>query len=165
MKTVQLKDLLPPEGGVEALLAALDGDVATQHERLLKALEPYKDHLLQKEVDYKYLAYAIEYNLGAATAKKYEEHVSQWKPGMRVRVYDDSGENYLGEGVYTGNVAVYFIVMPDGSLRSCSNAEEEPTPDMIPPGAEVHKSDDNPKIVLDNGRVVYGCQVWWEPIK
>ena len=56
------------------------------------------------------------------------------------------------------------MVMPDGNLQSLHNAEEEPPPDMVPEGAEVHCTEDNPKIRLDSGRVVYGCQVYWEPI-
>jgi hypothetical protein len=55
---------------------------------------------------------------------------------------------------------VYAIEMPDGSIRSCANAEQEPTLDMVPEGATVKKLPRNPKIVLDSGRTVYGCQVW-----
>lgn len=160
MKSKSLKDLLPNEG-VEAVLEALDGDVEGQHARLVKALEPYADHLKQQEVDYNYLAYAIEARFGAEAAKAMSK---KRKPPYRVRVHDGSGEKLLGEGTYVGDVAVYFIHMPDGSLRSLSNAEEEPPPEMVPEGAEVISSTDNPKIVLDNGRTVYGCQVWWEPI-
>jgi hypothetical protein len=160
MQNKSLKELLPREG-IEAVLTALDGDLDGQHDRLVKALEPYADHLLKQEVDYKYLAYAIEANLGAAAAKA---AASKRKPPYRVRVHDGSGEKLLGEGTYVGDVKVYFMAMPDGSLQSLSNAEEEPTPELIPPGAEVICSEDNPKIVLDSGRTVYGCQVWWEPI-
>jgi hypothetical protein len=83
--------------------------------------------------------------------------------GMRVRVWNGDQSEYLGEGNYLGEVTVYYIVMPDGSLRSCSNAEEQPPQEMIPPGATVQAAPGNPKIVLDSGEVVYGCQVWWEP--
>jgi len=84
---------------------------------------------------------------------------------MKVRVWNGDQSECLGIGDYDEDVAVYFIHMPDGSLRSISNAEQEPTPDMIPEGAQVIKSDDNPKIVLENGEVVYGCQTWWHPLE
>ena len=82
---------------------------------------------------------------------------------MRVKVWNGDHTEFLGEGEYTGDVMVYVIQMPDGSLRSVQNAEEKPPPEMIPDGAFLRESPNNPKIVLDDGRVVYGCQVWWEP--
>lgn len=84
---------------------------------------------------------------------------------MRVRVRSGDGTEDLGEGTYVGDVTVYFVRHPDGHLSSLENAEVPPPDDMVPPGAEVVKSDDNPKIKLDSGGTVYGCQVWWEPIE
>ena len=81
-----------------------------------------------------------------------------------MNVKDGSGEVDLGEGTYVGNVSVFIIAMPDGGLRSLENAEERPPDDMVPEGAEVIESPDNPKIILDSGEVKYGCQVWWEYI-
>jgi hypothetical protein len=85
------------------------------------------------------------------------------KPPYRVAVRDGSGSKEMGKGTYVGEVAVYFIVGPDG-ISSGTNAEEPPSPESIPSGAEVIRREGNPKIVLDSGKVVYGCQVWWEPI-
>lgn len=82
---------------------------------------------------------------------------------MKVRVWNGDQSEYLGEGEYVGEVTVYYMVMPDGSLQSLSNAEEKP--DQIPDGATLQESPGNPKIILDNGKTVYGCQVWWEPVK
>lgn len=82
---------------------------------------------------------------------------------MRVKVWNGDHTEYLGEGEYVGDVTVYIIQMPDGNIQSVKNAEEKPPPEMIPPGAFLRESPDNPKIVLDSGDVVYGCQVWWEP--
>ena len=84
---------------------------------------------------------------------------------MRVKVWNGDHSEYLGEGEYVGDVSVFVIQMPNGSLRSLENAEEMPPRDMIPEGAFVRVSPDNPKIVLDGGGVVYGCQVWWEPVE
>jgi len=82
---------------------------------------------------------------------------------MRVEVWNGDHSEYLGEGEYVGDVSVFVIQMPDGNLRSLPNAEERPSPDMVPEGAFIRESPDNPKIVLDGGEVVYGCQVWWQP--
>ena len=81
----------------------------------------------------------------------------------RVRVWNGDQSEFLGEGNYVGNVAIYAIEMPDGSIQSNTNAEVEP--EDVPEGGVVRKMNNNPKIVLDNGQTVYGCQVWWEPVK
>lgn len=81
---------------------------------------------------------------------------------LRVQVRTGDDQESLGEGEYAGTVPVYFIVMPDGSLQSRHNAEEEPSPEEVPEGARVERTLGNPKIVLDSGDVVYGCQVWWD---
>jgi len=82
---------------------------------------------------------------------------------IRVKVWNGDQTEYLGEGDYIGNVSVYFIEMPDGSLQTNDNPENEPESWQIPEGGTIRHSSDNPKIVLDSGRVVYGCQCWWVP--
>lgn len=81
---------------------------------------------------------------------------------MRVKVYNGDKSRLLGFGNYTDNVPVYVMVMPDGSLRSLGNAEQKP--DELPEGAMLKKIPNNPKIVMDDGSVKYGCQVWWERV-
>ena len=84
---------------------------------------------------------------------------------MRVKVYDGSGENFLGFGNLVGKADVYLINMPDGSIKSLDNAEECPSEEFIKETeGELEKVSNNPKIILDNGKVVYGCQVWWGPV-
>lgn len=83
------------------------------------------------------------------------------KPPFRVRVWNDDRSEFLGEGQYVSNVKTYFYEI-EGGISSASNAEEKP--EGIPED-QIIESPDNPKIVLDSGRVVYGCQVWWEPIE
>lgn len=65
--------------------------------------------------------------------------------------------------------ATYAFHMPDGSLRSLQNAEVRPDDAVIrqmkAQGGRLTRIRDNPKIVLDDGRVVYGCQVWWGPVR
>jgi hypothetical protein len=84
---------------------------------------------------------------------------------IRVRVHDGSGEKLLGEGTYVGDVQAYALAMPDGSLQSLPDAEQPPDPKLMPEGAKMLSLGKNPKIVMDDGRVVYGCQVWWQPIE
>lgn len=84
------------------------------------------------------------------------------KKGRRVKVWNGDQSEFLGEGNYVDDVKVYFIRLEDGSIQSNHNAEIEPEPHQIPDGADVIKAGKNPKIVLDNGDTVYGCQVWWE---
>ena len=162
MKRMQLSELLPKEG-IDKLMEVMHGDYPSEpefHRAVVAVLTEYKDSLEEKGVDHEYLAYALEAQLFKRAVKAVEH-----KPGIRVRVHDGSGDVLLGEGTYEGNVKVYFMVMPDGSLQSLENAELEPPAEQIPAGAEVVCTDDNPKIRLDSGQVVYGCQVWWEAIE
>lgn len=82
---------------------------------------------------------------------------------MRVKVWDGSQKNYLGLGDYTSDVPVYVYMDKNGAIRSCPDAEQQP--ETIPEGCELRVIQDNPRIVLDSGRVVYGCQVWWKPVQ
>lgn len=85
------------------------------------------------------------------------------KPPYRVFVKDGSGVNLIGEGTYVGDVEVYAVVDKAGHLLSNHNAEVPP--ETVPEGCTVHKIPKNPKIVMDSGDVVYGCQVWWGPVE
>lgn len=82
---------------------------------------------------------------------------------QRVKVRSGDGTEDLGLGWYVGDVTVFFIRQPDGSLTSAHDAEKPPSLEDLPPGAQLVKSENNPKIKLDSGDIVYGCQVWWEP--
>jgi len=88
---------------------------------------------------------------------------------VRVKVRSGDGKTSLGEGDYVGDVTVYFFRLPDTSLRSMKNCEVEPTDELLEEmrsvGAELCSMPDNPKIILDSGETVYGCQVWWERIR
>lgn len=160
-KSMNLGELLSPTA-ITKLMDAIHAEYASEpefHQAVVAILAEHKDSLLEKGVDHEHLAYAIEAQLLKKSVKK------EYKIGMRCRVFDGSGEIPLGEGVYEGNAKVYFMVLADGSLQSLQNAEVEPPADEIPEGAEVVCSEDNPKIRLDDGQVVYGCQVWWEIIE
>jgi hypothetical protein len=81
------------------------------------------------------------------------------KPPFKVKVWNGDRSEYLGEGTYVGETTVYFVRTDDG-IQSASNAEERP---QGVPEDQIIEAPGNPKIVLDSGRTVYGCQVWWEP--
>lgn len=83
------------------------------------------------------------------------------KPPYRVRVWNGDRSEFLGEGNYVGDVTVYFFET-EGGISSASNAEEKP--DGVDED-KIIEAPNNPKIILDSGRVVYGCQVWWEPVE
>lgn len=89
---------------------------------------------------------------------------------VRVHVHSGDGKTDLGEGRYVGDVKVYcFLHKSDMHIRSMHDAESPPSEELIETlkkeGFIYQEIGQNPKIVLDSGDTVYGCQVWWEPIK
>jgi len=78
--------------------------------------------------------------------------------GTRVDVWNGDRTKHLGKGTLVGFVPVYIIRNPDHSISSLSDAESKP--EGIPEEF-VTMIESNPKIELDGGEVVYGCQVWW----
>lgn len=85
------------------------------------------------------------------------------RPPFRVKVSDGSGQKELGLGTYVGDEMVWVAVGPGGEqLLSSKDATVPPTD--VPEGYELQRLGKNPKIQMDNGEVVYGCQVWWEPV-
>ncbi len=83
---------------------------------------------------------------------------------MKVEVFEGADKGFLGFGNLVGHTTVYAIAKPDGSIISLQNAEERPSDELIAEHeGELITIKDNPKIILDSGRVTYGCQVWWKP--
>ena len=87
---------------------------------------------------------------------------------MRVQVMSSDKSKDLGLGTLTEHVTVYLYVAPDGSLASSSDAEKKPSDEaasaLEAAGCVPYKIEGNPKIVLDDGNIVYGCQVWWSSL-
>ena len=85
---------------------------------------------------------------------------------MRVTVWSGDRSKCLGEGELVGHVKVWCFRLPDGTLASGTMCEEMPPRELIremeEKGARLGQLLSNPKIMLDTGEVVYGCQVWWE---
>lgn len=127
-----------------------------QTEKIREVLKPYQAKIeVFMELDQlvTFIEKAVELGNNGSSQHK----------GKRVLVHDGSGVNVLGYGTYVGDSKVWAIQMPNGSLQSCKNAEMKPQD--IPPGGKLIQTDHNPKIILDNGQIVYGCQVWWEPVQ
>lgn len=81
--------------------------------------------------------------------------------GTRVKVLEGDGTD-AGEGVFEGLADVWVAITADGDLLSATDATKKP---KVAKGCRVVKFHENPKIRLDSGRVVYGCQVFWTPVK
>lgn len=84
---------------------------------------------------------------------------------MRVKVWSGDGKTYLGEGKLVDRETVYFWEDGDGIL-SIDPPTEPPPEDVIEQmeqkGYTLIEWPSNPKIILDDGTIVYGCQVWWK---
>lgn len=90
------------------------------------------------------------------------------KEGLRVRVFSGDTKVELGYGTLVGFADVIAFQMPDDSLSSFNDAEnttQEQIDAIKAIGGEARFLLANPKIILDNDTVVYGCQVWWEPVE
>lgn len=90
---------------------------------------------------------------------------------MRVKVFAGDGKTFLDYGDLVDHVNVYFFETKShvGPLVSFHNAEKKPgfLQTLIQKwlhGRDLITVPDNPKIILDSGKVVYGCQVWWEVV-
>jgi hypothetical protein len=87
---------------------------------------------------------------------------------MRVDVWSGDGETNLGQGTLVGYGRVYTWWGLNGELVSEHDAGKCPGRlrrfwcRMV--GRPVTRTESNPIIVLDSGRTVYGCQVWWTPV-
>jgi hypothetical protein len=81
--------------------------------------------------------------------------MAKYKVGTRVYAVShadlEKKEVYsFGEGVYEGDA------VPDGT-------PENPAPGGWMGKMIVEKKTPNPKIKLDNGKIVWGCECWWGP--
>jgi hypothetical protein len=84
---------------------------------------------------------------------------------MRVRVMNGNGTKDLGFGEYVGDVPVVAVAVGSGEeLHLLSLHEPFNVPDPLPDGGQIIEIPDNPKIILDSGDTVYGCQVWWKRV-
>lgn len=84
---------------------------------------------------------------------------------IRVKVMSGDGKRDLGLGNMVGGVDLYFFRLPNGNLMSDKYAEEKPSASLIRAMEDdfgaILEEKNNPKIELDNGDIVYGCQCYW----
>lgn len=80
---------------------------------------------------------------------------------VSVRVYD-LNFNFIGYGWYVGNVTVYVIARREGKNLRITITEEKPKTESSDHETNIQMVTDEPKIILDNGAVVYGQMIWWE---
>lgn len=92
-------------------------------------------------------------------------------PPYKVRVLNGDGTKELGIGEYVADVDVHAFVKTSGKepqIKSLHDAECMPSDVQIKimqrAGWTFQKIMNNPKIVMPDGTIHYGCQVWWEPI-
>lgn len=85
--------------------------------------------------------------------------------GARVRVWSEQS-GFLGEGMHAGTATVYLFRTDGDHLFFVGNPSKMPADYLIEEvrrmGGELEIVEDNPRILLDSGDIVYGCQVWWE---
>lgn len=85
---------------------------------------------------------------------------------MRVDVWNGDKSQYLGQGTLIGKAIIYgYQGFQNGNPIMYSNPDspEKPMPNP-PPNTTEHKGE-SPKIKLDSGQIVYGCQTWWSPVQ
>jgi hypothetical protein len=152
---MKYSELLPPDA-IKKLINVIQIWFRTdkQTQKITEALKPYEDVIIKNNFQLNSLVSLIENSVTDYNKKN---------KGKRVIVYNGDNTKIIGHGTYIGRTKVWVYYMPDGSLRSASNAENKPN-GPVPAGAVLKQLDDNPKIVLDNGQVVYGAQVWWKEV-
>lgn len=93
--------------------------------------------------------------------------------GCRVKVHSGDGSKYLGEGTYVGDVPVFAVdgINAEGQRTILSNPnamDVRPTEEEVASWGltdwKIRELPSNPKLVMDDGGVYYGCQVWWQAI-
>jgi hypothetical protein len=70
----------------------------------------------------------------------------------------------LGHGQYVADTTVYMILYKKGREHDMLCSETKPSKEEIGRlKGTLREIKDIPKIILDDGQTVYGCQVIWEP--
>jgi hypothetical protein len=89
--------------------------------------------------------------------------------GTRVSVGSGDGLKDLGLGTYVGDQPMFYALMQDKIdvfMLSAETKEELKKKVKRAKGkvlTEGHSP--TPKLQLDNGRVIFGSQCWWQPVQ
>lgn len=91
---------------------------------------------------------------------------NELKPGCRVAVVSADRKTFFGYGVYLGDF--HHPELAEEWARACEGHPTIPSPDRERMAAEIRAGTHptigrNPKIRLDDGREVWGCECWWGP--
>ena len=86
-----------------------------------------------------------------------DEEEEEFELPLRVKVWNGDRSSFLGEGEYRDNVDVYYWRTREG-VASC----EDPTQKPEGVSEDYLMTSETPRIFMDDGSVVYGCQTWWE---
>lgn len=81
-----------------------------------------------------------------------------YEVGMRVEVKSGDRSQSLGGGKYLGAVKTFALMTPNGDILTVDESIIQ-----AQPGTEVVTIHDNKKIELDDGKIVYGSEVYHGP--
>lgn len=82
----------------------------------------------------------------------------------RVRVLDGDGKTLLGYGFYEGMTNVQIAVSELTTISHTDGSEFSPEEKdtLIAQGFTDFIDIETPKLRMEDGRVFFGCQVWWD---
>jgi hypothetical protein len=90
------------------------------------------------------------------------------QPPFKVNVTfkDDEGTTFIRSGMYIEDVEIFFAIMPNGDIETLRKPEIPLLTDVQKrAGARIETAGLQPKLVMENAEVFYGCQVKWEEAK
>ena len=87
-------------------------------------------------------------------------------PGTKVKVVSGDSRTDLGQGTYIGEADIYLLRDKNGSVFIPDQPEHPISEEtLVRNRLTLSKVEQTPKIRLDSGETVYGCQVWWAPVE
>lgn len=162
---------LAEDGSIPKVIVPIMARIIPKHigkvtfaEEFAKVILKYKDRFREKNKDICENAQAFaewfHQQVFLPTPPPQMGMQSDRDPPFRVKVWNGDKSEYLGEGKCIDAVTVYIVKTEDG-ISSSDNPEEKP---WGVDEDDILELSNNPKILLDNGQIVYGCQVWWEHV-
>lgn len=88
-----------------------------------------------------------------------------YEPGTRVAVLDASGKKFVGYGIYEGDFHCQQLAELYASCATTLPDTTEPERErlaahILSGGGSISR---NPRIRLDSGDILWGCECWWGP--
>lgn len=138
---------------------------------IIEILLPFRSEILENAKKFSVPLKNVEMHLLAdailASSKKQEETNTVRKLPYKVKVtFSDNDRTYVRFGNYTEDVELFYAKMPNGDIQPLANGEIPLLSDeQNKAGAEICSFGFNPKLVMQNGEILYGHQVEWEEVK